>query len=261
MNNVGSSKSKRKNITVRTKNHNVRKNSLWDRWCSFVGRSGGSYLASSAAELIGQRRGNNALSFWTAIACVLLGVMALCGHIFHIPILYSLVPGIVPTTKVITAFMFIIIGTSLVAGHTRWVTLSLSLAMLTLIMTGMTLVVSVITTPGPTNPLIDESKDIVQTFKPGVPSLGTLLAFALAACGTIIGTLGNGPMRSIRRGIGWLVAGGGAFALVGYILNVDLLYWFIPGVSSAISALTAIGLILMGTSIHELEALVNRHHK
>lgn len=81
---------------------------------------------------------------------------------------------------------------------------------------------------------------------PGIPSIGTMIAFTVAATGAMWRAVaGHGEMALC----GAVVAGIGLAALIGYATGQPALYWWADGASNAIAINTAAGLVALGAGI------------
>lgn len=89
----------------------------------------------------------------------------------------------------------------------------------------------------------------VKTVTPGRPSVPTMLNFIFIASAGILTILNPKQLRSKQRIIGLIVGIIGAVAVVGYIMNAPLLYYFMEGMNSAIAGHTAILFVLIGMGL------------
>ena len=82
----------------------------------------------------------------------------------------------------------------------------------------------------------------------GRPSVATMTAFLLIA---FIGFLFNfgKPTKKIFFGVGSIVGAIGLFGVIGYITNLPILYYEIPGFSNAIAVNTTILFVCLGLAI------------
>lgn len=192
-------------------------------------------------------------------AVVALGVAVLLGWSGGLWAVVSIREDWV-SMKPVTALMFILIGAAAMIIQTRWQTLAIVHAALTgVLVVVSTAAAAVKSVGGLDGPLLSEAMDSVHTVSPGVPAIGTLLAFSLASFGATIGAIGNGPMRPLRRACGVLVVLFGAASLIGYVTGIDVLYWSVPGVSSAMALHTAVGLMMVGVAVVEMEPIKHFH--
>ena len=96
---------------------------------------------------------------------------------------------------------------------------------------------------------IEDAHPTLMTVVPGKPSLFTMLNFLLIATCGLLSAAGAERMRFKLRSIGLTVAMIGAVAVIGYILNLPLLYYFIKDVNSAMALITAALFILLGAGV------------
>ena len=93
---------------------------------------------------------------------------------------------------------------------------------------------------------VKEASDTVRTVTPGRPSVPTMFNFILIAAAGILTTFNPHNLKLKLKIIGVIVGLIGAMAVVGYIVNVPYLYYFIEGVNSAIALHTAVLFIVLG---------------
>jgi len=93
---------------------------------------------------------------------------------------------------------------------------------------------------------VSEAPGAVKTVVPGRPSLATSLSFLLIAAAGVFAMFEPVRLRRWLRLPGWLVAAIGAAALAGYAADAPLLYYFVPGVNTAMAFNTAALLVLLG---------------
>jgi len=115
------------------------------------------------------------------------------------------------------------------------------------------LLLAVIGDPSMRSALLEEKYPAIAPRFIGIPSLGTVTAFMLAACGLIMWLVGNGPLRPLRRAMSLLTGFIGCAALFGHLTGIEFLYWHLPNTSSALAAYTAVGFIGLGIAVHEVE--------
>ena len=197
------------------------------------------------------REGSRSVTFWSAVILITLGVVVLLGWSVGEPTITSLSPNLV-SMKPITATTFILAGLGLLGIYRRWLTLASTALILILVMCLVTSVSAAIM-PGRAAPFLLPHLDMVAIISPGMPSVGVLVGFAVAASGLIIWMVGNGPLRPVRRGCGVITVLLGASAIVGYISGIDILFWSIPGVSTAMAVHSALGFIVLGCAVHEAD--------
>ncbi len=96
---------------------------------------------------------------------------------------------------------------------------------------------------------VKESPDAIKTTVPGRPSIGTMLGFVLVAAAGFFDFYYAGQMRKPVFWSGIIIAFIGVVATVGYLINIQLLYYSATGVSTAMAFHTSILFILAGSSL------------
>lgn len=96
---------------------------------------------------------------------------------------------------------------------------------------------------------VKEASLSAKTLFPGRPSVPTMLDFILIASAGILTVLNPGKVQIKLKVIGYAVGIIGALAVMGYIINVPLLYYFIPNVNTAMACHTAILFVLLGIGL------------
>ena len=84
----------------------------------------------------------------------------------------------------------------------------------------------------------------------GIPSLVTLFSFSayVLDCWMVVSSMRSGrEMLQARR----LLMCIGGLGVIGYLINFPVLYYYLPGVSSAMAIHTCAGVFLLGMSCHE----------
>jgi hypothetical protein len=181
------------------------------------------------------------------------GLSVMAAWIFDIVLIKSIVPAFV-SMKFSTAFAFVVSGISLYflarAGEGEFekaqVALSITSFILALVM-GMFFFSAVFgIETGIENLFVHDPGD-VKTVASGMPSVPTMINFliiALAGIIAIINPAGSLPKLKI---IGAIVGAIGLLAVAGYVFGAPLLYYFIPGVNSAMALHTALLFVVLGT--------------
>jgi hypothetical protein len=101
---------------------------------------------------------------------------------------------------------------------------------------------------------IFESNGAVQTAVAGRPSIPTMGNFMAIACLGILAVMNFPYMHLLRLCIGWVVSGTGCLAVIGYLVTMPVLYYYVPGVNTAMAMHTAILFVLLGVSLILLRA-------
>jgi hypothetical protein len=96
---------------------------------------------------------------------------------------------------------------------------------------------------------IKETKIAVKTVVPGRPSLPTMINFILIALAGLLTMLDVKRARPQLKIIGLIMGAIGALAIIGYIINVPILYYYIDGVNSAIAVHTSVLFIVLGVGL------------
>ena len=188
-----------------------------------------------------------------SVVVILIGTMVMVGWFLSIPILTSILPQWV-TMKFSTALSFFLSGVILYfigetqRGKVEWAQVALPIASLIILLLMATLLVSVLigVRTGIEDLFVQEAEAAVKTTTPGRPSSGTMMGFILVA---IAGVLTMFNLRNLRKylvGIGSVVAIIGSVAIMGYIIDLPVLFYTISGVSTAMAFHTAILFVLLG---------------
>ena len=83
----------------------------------------------------------------------------------------------------------------------------------------------------------------VKTIAPGMPSVGTIIAFSLMA---ISGLIRRGKhLGAIGIAITWI----GILSTIGYVASAPIFYYYIPGYSTAMAIHTGIGFSVAGLAL------------
>lgn len=188
-----------------------------------------------------------------SLVVIIAGVTVIIGWIFDIGILKSISPAWV-SMKFDTAVAFVLSGITLyfitraVEGEFDKAQVVLSITSLIIILLMGTLFFSAVLgiNTGAEELFIKDKTANDKTIVPGQPSLPTMFNFILIAAAGILTTLNPGNLRSKLKIIGVIVGLIGSLAVVGYIFNTPVLYYFIEGVNSAIALHTAALFIVLG---------------
>jgi len=163
-----------------------------------------------------------------------LGVVVLVGWVADIASLKSIHPSLV-TMKAFTAIGFVCCGLIGLMQYRKWYPLTDLVAFLYLGLLSVVWVAPMML-PGAS------ADSDVMTHAPGYPSHGTMVAFAMCCLGAI------SEQYSRRAGIMLYgaVAGLGAVAMAGYMLNIPAMYYYFPGRTTAMAVHTALGFVVGG---------------
>jgi hypothetical protein len=191
-----------------------------------------------------------------SLIVIIAAIMVIIGWIFDISALKSISPAWV-TMKLTTAIAFLLSGITLyfivraIEGEFDKAQVALSTTSLIIILLIGTLLLSAFLKihTGVDGLFIKEPAGAVKTVTPGQPSVPTMLNFILMAVAGIFTILHPNKLQSKLRIIGLTVGTIGAAAVVGYIINAPLLYYFIEGINSAMACHTAILFVLLGMGL------------
>jgi len=189
-----------------------------------------------------------------SLVVIIASIMVIIGWVFDISILKSISPAWV-TMKFDTAITFLLSGITLyfiinaIEGELDKAQVALSITtLIILLLVGILFFSSLLGIhTGVENLFIQEAAGAVKTASPGQLSLPTMLNFILIALAGILTMLNPEKVQLRLKIIGYVVGTIGALALVGYIINAPLLYYFIEGRNSAMACHTAILFVLFGT--------------
>ena len=191
-----------------------------------------------------------------SLIVIIVAIMVIIGWIFDISVLKSISPAWV-TMKLTTAIAFLLSGITLyfiiraIEGEFDKAQVALSITSLIIILLIGTLLFSAFLKihTGVDGLFIKEPAGAVKTVTPGQPSVPTMLNFILMAVAGIFTILNPNKLQPKLRIIGLAVGTIGAAAVVGYIINAPLLYYFIEGINSAMACHTAILFVLLGMGL------------
>ena len=199
---------------------------------------------------------NYKVSKGLALFVALSGAIVMLGWIFDICILKSILPGWV-TMKSTTAVCFILSGITLyliaISFESKFdvaqVFLPMPVSIILLIMgvhltstfLGLRLKMGEV--------FIKEANGAVFTTVPGRPSVPTMISFILVATAGVITMLNLANSKSKLRFLGWVIMIIGTVAVLGYLVNAPLLYYYIEGKDSAMALHTAILFALTGINL------------
>jgi hypothetical protein len=96
---------------------------------------------------------------------------------------------------------------------------------------------------------IKETRVAAKTIIPGRPSVPTMVNFLLIALAGIFTMLNLKKLQPKLKIIGLAVGIIGVLAVSGYIINAPILYYYLPGINSAIALHTALLFVLTGIGL------------
>jgi hypothetical protein len=191
-----------------------------------------------------------------ALAVIWAGIAVVIGWLLDISVLLSIRSGWM-NMKFNTAVAFILSGTILYlivrsregqADKAQVVIPIISFIIILLMGTSFLSAVFGIRT-GIDGIFIEDTHPAPTTVVSGRPSLPTMLNFLLIAAGGLLSAAGAEKIRLQLRLIGLTVAVIGAVPVIGYILNLPMLYYYIKDINSAIAFNTAFLFILLGVGL------------
>jgi|WetSurMetagenome_2_1015567.scaffolds.fasta_scaffold66387_2 hypothetical protein len=191
-----------------------------------------------------------------AVFVALAGLAVMAGWIFDIGFLKSVSPAWI-SMKFMTAIAFILSGILLYfitrarEGETDKSQIVLFIASLVIILLMGTFFFSSFfgVHTGLEELFIKDPGNTAKTVVPGRPSLPTMLAFLFMGLAGILTMMSVKNLLVKLRILGILIGFIGALAITGYIIGVPVLYYYIPGINSAIALTTAIMLLALGTGL------------
>lgn len=188
-----------------------------------------------------------------SIIVALSGIAVIFGWILDIRFLKSLSPAWV-SMKFVTAISFLLSGVSLFfiarsqEGEFDQAQVALSLTSLILFLLMGVLFFSTVlgAHTGAESLFIEEPPGGVKTVVPGLPSIPTMGNFLLIASAGVLTILGFRKLPLMLKSVGCIIGITGALAILGYMINLPFLYYYLEGVNSAMAAHTAILFVLLG---------------
>jgi hypothetical protein len=188
-----------------------------------------------------------------SMVVIIAGFTVIIGWIFDIGILKSISPAWV-SMKFDTALAFVLSGITLyfivraAEGEFDKAQVAISITSLIIILLMGTLFFATCfkVHTGAEGLFIKDTPGAVKTVVPGLPSAPTMFNFLLVASAGILTMLNPGNLRFKLRIIGLVIGSIGILAIVGYIVNQPILYYYIPGINSAIACNTAALFIVLG---------------
>jgi hypothetical protein len=183
------------------------------------------------------------------------GIIVAVGWLFDVPALTSIRPEWV-TMKFVTAVSFVCSGIILFSISKFYerkeevALLGLALpTMLVLVLISPSLVfIPLDIKTGVESFIVQEEQGAVATTAPGRPSVGTMADFLGISAASVL-TMFNLRKPRYIRAIGIAVLAVAAVAVIGYIANVETLYYSIAGASTAMALHTAIFFTALGTGL------------
>lgn len=196
------------------------------------------------------------------VSCV--GALVMLGWVLDIQILKSIHPLWV-TMKFSTAFSFFISGIVVyfvqysIKGDSSISNVALPISIVIILLFMTTLLVSSYLgiRTGVEDLFVKEVAGAVKTTVPGRPSIGTMINFILVAIAGIFAMLKSENLKSKLLRIGCCINVVGGMAIIGYIIDVPLLYYTLEDASTAMALHTAILFVMLGVALILLEPQQN----
>jgi len=188
-----------------------------------------------------------------ALVVSVAGILVILGWIFDVGSLKSLSPAWI-SMKFNTAVAFVLSGVILYfiaqtrTGESDAAQVALPIASLMILLLMGTLFFSTLfgVHTGAEELFIQDLEAIPTMVIPGQPSLPTMFNFILIASAAILVTFNPAKWTAVLKIKGFLIGMIGTVAVVGYLTNVPLLYYFVPGANNAMACHTAILFVFLG---------------
>lgn len=188
-----------------------------------------------------------------SLIIIISGLLVMTGWIFGISFLKSFLKSWV-TMKFDTAIAFVLSGVILyyinmaVKGEFDLAQIVISIATLIIILLmGVIFFASLFgVQTGAEELFVKEAPGTIKTVIPGRPSALTIINFLLVSAAGILTILKYKKITLTLKIIGIFITCIGASAVIGYIINFPLLYYYIKDINSAMAFNTAILFVLLG---------------
>ncbi|GEM_PF-1468522 len=204
-----------------------------------------------------KQAGDNLIKILSIIV-IAVGAVVTIGWIYDIDILKQISPGWV-TMKLSTALSFLSSGfilylmNDLRKRNSELARLLLpSPTMFVLFFMGILLVSSLIDIRTGIEDLFIRENEAVQSVTPGRPSIGTMLSFILIVIASLASLRNAATLNKQLSVIGLTIVVIGVLAIVGYTVNLPMLYYAVEGWSTAMALHTAFMFVLLGAGITSL---------
>lgn len=184
---------------------------------------------------------------------VTVGAMVVVGWIFDIGVLKSVLPN-VETMKFTVALSFIASGMILYSiakerEGDSFILQTITPALVLLILLFMTTsLISLIfkINIGIDNIFIVEKAGAINTVIPGRPSVAAMINLILISVCSMLVFVNSSKQKIFLMIVGSINIITGGVAIIGYLIGVPLLYYYIPNVNTALAIPAALLFILMG---------------
>jgi hypothetical protein len=188
-----------------------------------------------------------------SMVVIIAGLTVITGWVLNIGILKSISPAWI-SMKFDTAIAFVLSGITLyfivraMEGEfdKAQVVLSITSLMLILLMGTLFFSACLKIHTGAEELFIKDTTTSTKAIAPGLPSIATTFNFLLVASAGILTMLNPGNLRLKLGIIGLVIGSVGVLAIVGYIVDKPILYYYIAGINSAIACHTAALFIVLG---------------
>lgn len=187
-----------------------------------------------------------------AILTIVAGVLVVCGWIFNIDELKSILPNTV-TMKFNAAISFIVAGVSLyfiarIRGGdlTKAHTILLVTIMIVYTLMVSTVLSIFINVNTGINTAFIEEKSAIRTVSLGQPSLGTIACFIMQIPIWASALYSSRFFARLTTILGPSIVAIGSIGIVGYVAEQPILYYSVENVSTAMAFVTAVLFVLLG---------------
>lgn len=195
-----------------------------------------------------------------SVIVMISGITVMIGWIFDIGVLKSILPNWV-TMKFTTALSFLLSGIILyfiieaTKGKSEIADIVLPIASLIILLLMVTILASLFfgIRTGVEDLFVKEAKGAVVTTIPGRPSVATIIDFILIAIAGILTMFKSINLIKQLFWIGFAIGLSGILAVIGYVIDVPLFYYFIEGKSTAMAIHTAILFTIIGIGLFILK--------
>jgi len=188
-----------------------------------------------------------------SIVVMVTAILVMFGWFFDITALKSILPFWV-TMKFTTALSFLLSGIILffvneyLNERKEIARIVLPITVLIILLLMATLLTSVFMgiRTGIEDLFVKEAEGAVKSTTPGRPSVGTMVNFILMAAAGILLLLNVTKLKDRLFWIGGAITFIGSIAIIGYVINVPVLYYTLGGWSSAMAFHTALLFVMLG---------------
>ena len=212
----------------------------------------------------GRAMNRHAIAKSLSILVSVTGAIVMIGWFLDIDALKSILPVWV-TMKFTTALSFTLSGITLffiaqmIQGKRALAQVIIPITTSTILIIMLTLLTSVFLgiRTGIEDLFVAEVADAIQTTTPGRPSVGTMLCFILVEASGFLAIFAPATLGGKLPTLGWSVVVLGGLAVIGYLVDVPMLYYTISEFSTAMAFHTALLFIALGLGL--VLASISRH--